>query len=92
MEVQNKNQDGGKMFTSPDSSSSASPIDLVSQILNDDFDEFDRRGRRPSDEDEEVSRHHAHLPLFKRGTSYDNYRCQSVFKKTFIFVTLEEAE
>lgn len=86
MDVVNKNQDGGhnNMMTSPDTSSSASPIDLVSQILNDDFDEFEPRGQRPSDEDEEVSRHH-HLPLFKRGTSYDNYSSGSVGGSTPIF-------
>jgi len=88
MDVVNKNQDGchnnNNMMTSPDTSSSASPIDLVSQILNDDFDDFEPRGQRPSDEDDEVSRHH-HLPLFKRGTSNDNYGSGSVGGSTPIF-------
>ena len=66
------------MFTSPDCSSSASPIDLVSRILNDENEDFDPRSQRPCDEDEEVRQHHTHLPLFKRGTSNDNYRSNSI--------------
>ena len=74
MESKDQLHDGG-MFFSPDSTpSSTSPIDLLSQILNDD-DDFDKlgsageRSQRPSDEECEDN---YHLPLFKRGAATKN--------------------
>ena len=72
MDVQQKHIQDGGMLTSPDSStpSSSSPVDLVTQILNDEFDDFEksstgpRSQQRRSDEEDD----NYHLPLFKRGT------------------------
>ena len=72
MDLKDQLQDGG-MFFSPDSTpSSTSPIDLLSQILNeeDDFDKLGSAGdrsQRPSDEEGEDNNYH--LPLFKRGAA-----------------------
>ena len=72
-------QDGG-MLVSPDSSTpaSSSPIDLLSHLLNDNDDDYEKsttssgdRSQRPSDEEDD----NYHLPLFKRGTV--NYRSSS---------------
>jgi hypothetical protein len=86
MDVQHKQIQDGVMLTSPDSStpSSSSPVDLVSQILNDEFDDFEKSNgpgsRRPSDEDND----NYHLPLFKRaapsfsGLDFLSFRSDSV--------------